>query len=116
MIEAADFPEIPLVKCAFRHEMCTALSSAMVDGRGTEPPCQEPVNAAEDTAVDSSLKPSETLLWGADGFVELYPVQVAAWRITAGGHSTLHDICISAPTGSGKTLAYVLPIVQGLLG
>ena len=62
-----------------------------------------------------SLKPSETLLWGADGFVELYPVQVAAWRITAGGHSALHDICISAPTGSGKTLAYALPIVQGLL-
>ena len=52
----------------------------------------------------------------ADGFVELYPVQAAAWRITAGGHSRMHDVCISAPTGSGKTLAYALPIVQGLLG
>lgn len=52
MIEAADFPEIPLVNCAFRHEMCTALGSAMVEGRGTEPPCQEPVNAAQDTADD----------------------------------------------------------------
>ena len=52
----------------------------------------------------------------ADGFVELYPVQAAAWRITAGGRSALHDVCISAPTGSGKTLAYALPIIQGLLG
>ena len=51
----------------------------------------------------------------ADGFVELYPVQAATWRITAGGHSRMHDVCISAPTGSGKTLAYALPIVQGLL-
>ena len=52
----------------------------------------------------------------ADGFVELYPVQAAAWRITAGGRSALNDVCISAPTGSGKTLAYALPIIQGLLG
>ena len=48
--------------------------------------------------------------------MELYPVQAAAWRITAGGHSGMHDVCISAPTGSGKTLAYALPIIQGLLG
>ncbi len=52
----------------------------------------------------------------AGGFVELFPVQAAAWQVTAGGHSAAHDLCISAPTGSGKTLAYALPILQGLLG
>ena len=63
-----------------------------------------------------SCRPPDTQHSCADGFAELYPVQVAAWRITAGGRSALHDVCISAPTGSGKTLAYALPIIQGLLG
>lgn len=52
----------------------------------------------------------------AGRFVELFPVQAAAWQVTAGGHSAAHDLCISAPTGSGKTLAYVLPLLQGLIG
>lgn len=43
-------------------------------------------------------------------------MQAATWNLTAGGHSTAHDLCICAPTGSGKTLAYALPIVQGLAG
>jgi ATP-dependent RNA helicase DDX51/DBP6 len=45
----------------------------------------------------------------------LFPVQSTVWRLTAGGMSGVHDICISAPTGSGKTLAYALPIVNALV-
>jgi len=45
-------------------------------------------------------------------FSELFPVQAAVWRGLAGGHSTVHDICICAPTGSGKTLAYGLPMLN----
>jgi ATP-dependent RNA helicase DDX51/DBP6 len=44
----------------------------------------------------------------------LFPVQTVVWEATAGGASSLHDICLSAPTGSGKTLAYALPIIQAL--
>ena len=44
----------------------------------------------------------------------LFPVQSVVWEATAGGHSTLHDICLAAPTGSGKTLAYSLPVLQAL--
>ena len=43
-------------------------------------------------------------------------MQAAVWQLTAGGRSTAHDLCISAPTGSGKTLAYALPIVAALQG
>ena len=43
-------------------------------------------------------------------------MQAAVWRLTAGGRSAAHDLCISAPTGSGKTLAYALPIVGALQG
>ena len=50
------------------------------------------------------------------GYKELFPVQAAAWRETAGGCSAAHDLCICAPTGSGKTLAYALPIVAALTG
>ena len=50
------------------------------------------------------------------GYKELFPVQAAAWRETAGGCSAAHDLCICAPTGSGKTLAYALPIVAALSG
>jgi ATP-dependent RNA helicase DDX51/DBP6 len=53
-------------------------------------------------------------LQSAFNIKSLFPVQVAAWEITAGGQSTQHDICISAATGSGKTLAYALPMVQSL--
>lgn len=49
------------------------------------------------------------------GFVELFPVQAAVWRGLAGGHSTMHDMCICAPTGSGKTLAYALPMLNAIL-
>lgn len=42
-------------------------------------------------------------------------MQAAVWRLTAGGHSAAHDLCVSAPTGSGKTLAYALPIVSALM-
>ena len=52
----------------------------------------------------------------AAGFEQLFPVQAAAWRQLAGGHSLAHDLCISAPTGSGKTLAYALPILSALAG
>ena len=52
----------------------------------------------------------------AAGFVQLFPVQAAAWRQLAGGHSQAHDLCISAPTGSGKTLAYALPVLSALIG
>ncbi|KAK9821304.1 hypothetical protein WJX81_005661 [Elliptochloris bilobata] len=52
----------------------------------------------------------------ACGYTELFPVQAAAWRETAGGRSAAHDLCICAPTGSGKTLAYALPIVAALAG
>ncbi|KAG7671620.1 hypothetical protein Ndes2526B_g09214 [Nannochloris sp. 'desiccata'] len=44
----------------------------------------------------------------------LFPVQSVVWEATAGGHSSLHDICLAAPTGSGKTLAYSLPVLQAL--
>jgi ATP-dependent RNA helicase DDX51/DBP6 len=44
----------------------------------------------------------------------LFPVQSTVWRLTAGGMSGVHDVCLSAPTGSGKTLAYALPIVNAL--
>lgn len=53
---------------------------------------------------------------GAAGFAQLFPVQAAAWRQLAGGHSQAHDLCISAPTGSGKTLAYALPVLSALIG
>lgn len=44
----------------------------------------------------------------------LFPVQTVVWEACAGGASSLHDICLSAPTGSGKTLAYALPLIQAL--
>jgi ATP-dependent RNA helicase DDX51/DBP6 len=44
----------------------------------------------------------------------LFPVQSAVWEATAGGLSSLHDVCLAAPTGSGKTLAYSLPVLQAL--
>lgn len=47
-------------------------------------------------------------------FSELFPVQAAVWRGLAGGHSTVHDMCICAPTGSGKTLAYGLPMLNAI--
>ena len=53
---------------------------------------------------------------GVEGYEELFAVQAAVWRLTAGGQSAAHDLCVSAPTGSGKTLAYALPIVSALLG
>ena len=43
-------------------------------------------------------------------------MQAATWRLTAGGRSAAHDLCICAPTGSGKTLAYALPIIAALSG
>ena len=49
-----------------------------------------------------------------EGYKELFAVQAAVWQLTAGGASTAHDLCISAPTGSGKTLAYALPILAAL--
>ncbi|DBA71432.1 TPA: hypothetical protein ACH3X2_011231 [Trebouxia sp. C0005] len=49
-------------------------------------------------------------------YTELFPVQAAAWRVLAGGHSKAHDLCIAAPTGSGKTLAYALPMLHCLTG
>lgn len=49
-------------------------------------------------------------------YTELFPVQAAAWRVLAGGHSKAHDLCIAAPTGSGKTLAYALPLMHCLTG
>ncbi|GAB4815233.1 hypothetical protein N2152v2_002279 [Parachlorella kessleri] len=48
------------------------------------------------------------------GVEVLFPVQTVVWQETAGGSSTQHDICISAPTGSGKTLSYALPVLQAL--
>lgn len=44
----------------------------------------------------------------------LFPVQTTVWRLSAGGMSGVHDICLAAPTGSGKTLAYALPILNAL--
>jgi ATP-dependent RNA helicase DDX51/DBP6 len=44
----------------------------------------------------------------------LFPVQSVVWEATAGGSSSLHDICLASPTGSGKTLAYSLPVLQAL--
>ena len=66
---------------------------------------------------DSLILAMKTIeMAGAEGYEELFAVQAAVWRLTAGGHSAAHDLCISAPTGSGKTLAYALPIVSALLG
>ncbi|GLI65443.1 hypothetical protein VaNZ11_008820 [Volvox africanus] len=53
-------------------------------------------------------------LQNAFGFQELFPVQAAVWQHSAGGLSSAHDLCVSAPTGSGKTLAYALPVVNAL--
>ena len=61
-------------------------------------------------------QPNAGLCLFAGGYRELFPVQAAAWRETAGGRSATHDLCICAPTGSGKTLAYALPIVAALSG
>lgn len=62
------------------------------------------------------LHPQLTLALQEAGFAQLFPVQAAAWRQLAGGHSQAHDLCISAPTGSGKTLAYALPVLSALMG
>lgn len=51
----------------------------------------------------------------AAGFDALFPIQAAAWDITAGGMSDRHDVCIAAATGSGKTLAFALPVLQRCL-
>lgn len=48
-------------------------------------------------------------------FTELFPVQSVVWQQTAGGASTLHDVCVNSPTGSGKTLAYALPVINGII-
>ena len=47
MTEAAKFPGTHLVKCALQHETCPRSAEPFIEGRGTESPCQEPVNAAE---------------------------------------------------------------------
>ena len=60
--------------------------------------------------LDSRL----TSALNSSGIEVLFPVQTAVWEATAGGLSTLHDVCLAAPTGSGKTLAYSLPVLQAL--
>lgn len=48
------------------------------------------------------------------GYSEMFPVQLATWKFTCGGLTSLHDIYLCAPTGSGKTLAYSLPLLNSL--
>eukprot|EP00884_Botryococcus_braunii_P013774 jgi/Botrbrau1/22398/Bobra.0091s0007.3 len=74
------------------------------------------IREGEGTPVSKlgNLHPSLAAALEKAGFNELFPVQATSWKLTAGGSSTQHDLCICAPTGSGKTLAYALPIIQAL--
>ncbi len=111
----ASAPEGPQLCSAWRHPAAqhraseakpTACMMQIVSSKTTS------LSRASGTVLDLPLVAAHR----AAGFAQLFPVQAAAWRQLAGGHSQAHDLCISAPTGSGKTLAYALPVLSALIG
>ena len=86
--------------------------------KATLPWLELPASTAEHTVGledVQGLHPSLQPALRSAGFDAFFPIQAAAWDITAGGMSDRHDVCIAAATGSGKTLAFALPLLQRCL-